>query len=227
MVIQQNKEKLVGPLRLRPFCEAYELQLSDPSVQNMDFDERLALLIDAQMHAQEQGQFNRRMKQANFKQDDACPENIDYRLSRGLDKSRMSSLNSCYWVDRHQNIIITGATGTGKSYLACALGVQNIRKGNAALYYRLSLLLEEMELARADGSLPKLRRKLQKAKVLILDDWAITPISISGRQDLMEIIEDCTGSCSIVITAQRPVENWPEWLGEATLADAILDRFKR
>lgn len=223
MMYQQNTGKLKA-LSLRGMISAYTLRHSDPAFEALSFDEALAVLLDAQQNEVEQRRYNRLLKEARLKQPQACIEDIDYQAQRGLVRSVMSGLNTLAWVDKNQNVVFVGSTGGGKSYLACAYGQLCIRKGYRVQYKRLSRLLEELEVARADGSLPKLRAKIARYKLLILDDWGVSPISARGREDLLEVIEDRIGSGSIIVTSQLPVEQWHDWIGEPTIADAILDR---
>jgi len=154
----------------------------------------------------------------------ACPEDIDFSPKRGIDKRQVMDLLACEWILRGQHVVITGATGTGKTWLGCALGREATRKGHSVAYYRMPRLLEEMEIAHADGSLPKLRTRLAKARMLILDDWGVAPIGDRGRQDLLEVIDDRVPGGSVLITSQLPTKAWHDYLGEPTLADAVLDR---
>ena len=181
------------------------------------------MLVDAECHAREDRRLARLIKQAHFKEQ-AALEDIDYRMPRGLQKTIVASLSSCDWVTRGQHLLITGPTGVGKTWLACAFGMQAARRGLVVQYTRLPRLLEGLELARASGGLPKLREQLARTSLLILDDWAVAPINDQGRQDLLEVIDDRVGKAALVITSQLPVASWHAYLGEATIADAILDR---
>jgi len=149
---------------------------------------------------------------------------IDFRASRGLDKRQLTSLMSCDWVNKGQNLIFTSPTGVGKTWLACAFANQAARRGWPVLYRRLPRLLEEMEIAREDGSLHKLRQQLARTRVLVIDDWGVCSLSNHGRQDLLEVVDDRVATLSTVITSQLPIGEWHAYLGEPTLADAILDR---
>jgi DNA replication protein DnaC len=154
----------------------------------------------------------------------ACVEHIDYRHPRGIDKARMSTLSSCQWVQRQQNLCLTGPNGSGKTWLACALGNQACRQGLSTRYFRLPRLFEMLRIAHGDGSYPRLMNQLAKTDLLILDNWGIQKIVAAQRNDLMEVIEDRHGLKATLIASQLPVEHWHELIGEATLADAILDR---
>ena len=151
-------------------------------------------------------------------------EDVDYDVRRGLDRSQMGGLSSCDWVQHQQNILITGATGCGKTWLACALGNQAARKGYSVFYRRAPRLLESLAVAHADGTLPKLRQQLAKADVLILDDWGLAPLNAMARSDLLEILDDRINTTTTIITSQLPVSAWHSYIGDPTLADAILDR---
>lgn len=223
MQYEQNIEKLRS-LRLLGMAESYIRQTDDVNSDSLPFHVRFGQCLDAEEHSREQRRLARSLKQAKLKHSGACIENLNYAAQRGLDKSFVMSLAECQWVKRNQHIILTGSTGGGKTYLACALGHQAIRHGYKVLYKRLPRFLEELEVAHVDGSLPKLRIRLTKFDVLILDDWAVNPISARNRRDLFEIIEDKSGEGSIIITSQLPVNKWHEWIGEPTVADAILDR---
>ena len=151
-------------------------------------------------------------------------EDIDYKAPRGIDKSVILRLASCDWIRSAQNIIITGPTGVGKTYLACALANRACRMGFSAFYIRIPKLFQELGIARADGSYPKIMKKLAKAKVLILDDLGLSPMTAPERRDLLEVIEDRHAFCSTIVATQLPIENWHENIRDPTIADAILDR---
>lgn len=222
MLIQQTLSQL-RILRLNAMAEALEHQRERPALQELSFEDRLAMLIEIECQARDSRRIDRLLKQARLKVS-AAPEDIDYRTSRGIDKGQISSLLAGDWVQRGQNLIITGATGVGKTWLACAFGLQATRHGVTVAYRRLPRLLEEIEIAREDGSLPKFRAQMQKTQVLILDDWGVSKMTARGRQDLLEVIDDRVGTLSVVITAQMPVAEWHVYIGEPTIADAILDR---
>lgn len=223
MLFEQNCDGLKR-LKLNGFLDNYKMARADPASSALSHDEMLAGHINAQLNINEQRQYRRLMTTAKLKYPQACPEDIDYVAERGLSANVMSNINTLAWVDKCQNVFFIGPTGTGKTYLSCAQGQNCIRKGITVMQFRLSQLLEMAEIARADGSLSKLRVRISKAKVLILDDWAVSPISQQGRHDLLEFIEARTTTGSLIITSQLPVEKWYEWLGEPTMADAILDR---
>lgn len=209
---------------LHGMADAGERLLDEPDNHSSDFFDTFAFLVEAERHYREERRLKRFMSAAKLKIVDANLENLDFRADRGLDKALIKSLSTCRWALNGQHIILLGATGAGKTHLACAFANQAIIFKHKAHYRRLPRLLEEMEIARADGSLPELRVKLSKFKVLILDDWGLNTLSPRNRQDLLELIEDKTGFGSIIITSQLPINQWHDWIGDPTLADAILDR---
>ncbi|GAA0211137.1 IS21-like element ISFK1 family helper ATPase IstB [Kangiella japonica] len=223
MSFQQNIEQL-KELRLSAFSERYDHDQGIPDNQALGFDERLNSYLDAQLHHNRQMRFERLMRQSKIKYKSACREHVKYTSARNLDKSTFDPLFLCEWIKRSQNIIVCGLTGTGKTYLACALGVEAIRRDNKVLFIRYPLLVEEMAMARAEGTIAKYRTKLSKFKVLVIDDWGISPIEPLVRQDLLEIIEAVTNNGSLIITSQLPISSWHDSIGESTIADAILDR---
>lgn len=223
MVLKQNVEQL-AKLKLKAMAECYERQITDPSVRDWSFDERFAQIVDAQLHDNEQRRLQRFLRNAKLRISTACIEDLNLNPARGMDKSYMANLNTLQWVDCHQNLLIDGATGTGKTYLACAYAMECIRRGLPALYKRLSRLMEEMALAQALGTKEKLMTQLQKPKLLILDDWGLPQITEQYAGFIFDIVEQRDGLGSIVITSQLPRDIWFEYLNQPTLADSILDR---
>ena len=214
----------IKSLKLAGMAQALEQQLASPQSQTLSFEERLGLLIEAEVNDRTYKREIRLKSQAKLKHSGAYIESINYRTGRGLDKAKISSLALCQWVDDHQNLIITGPTGVGKTWLSCAFGMEVIRRGMPVIYMRVGRLLEEVAIARADGSLPKLRVKVAKCRLLILDDWGLSPLTDIGRQDLLEFIDDRLESGSVIIASQLPIKAWYDYINEPTLADAILDR---
>ena len=221
-MIHQSLEKL-SQMRLHTMVDAIRQQLEQPSVQELSFEERLAMIVDHEWLFRENRRLTRRLKEARLKQQ-AAVEDIDFRQPRGLDKSVMLTLSTCQWIRNHQNVIITGPTGIGKSYLAEALAQKACREGFTALYYRSPRLFRDLAIARGDGNYSKLLIKLAKTDLLVVDDWGLSSLTDAERRDFLEVMEDRHGIHSTVITSQYPVAKWHELIGEPTLADAILDR---
>lgn len=211
-------------LKLSGIKSALEHQNELPSTyQEMSFEERLSLLLDEELTQRENKRIARLLKQAHFRLH-AELEELDYRSGRGLEKTVIRNLASGQWLSRKQNILLTGATGCGKTYLACALGRHLCRQGHSVYYFRLKNLLEECYQSHADGSYPKLLGKLAKSALLIIDDWGLEPLAADQRSDLLEIIEQHYQKGSILLISQLPIEEWHRMIGDATHADAILDR---
>ena len=211
-------------LRLQGMAAALQQVQESPDKAALPLMDIMALLTCEEVQYKAQKKRERMFKAAKLKQGQACIEDVDHIAKRGIDKGKFSTLCTCEWITRNQFLIITGSTGTGKSWIACALANQTIRLGVTVLYQRFSLLMEELTTARKDGSLPKLRNHLAKFKLLILDDWAMAPLSEGNRQDLLELLEDRIGSGALIITTQLPVSKWHEYIGEPTIADSIMDR---
>ena len=210
-------------LRLTGMAEALEEQQGVPDLQGLSFEDRLGLLVDREVTLRKDRRQTQLLRQAKLRLQ-ACVEDLDFRSPRGLDRSVILRLATCDWIRHHQVVLISGATGTGKTYLACALAQAACRQGLSSRYFRLPRLIEELALARADGSYPKLMDRLQKTELVVLDDYGLTPLSHNERRDLLEVIEDRTGRRATLVTSQLPFEHWHDIVGDATFADAILDR---
>jgi DNA replication protein DnaC len=223
MLINQTIEGLLE-LRLNGMADALRSQLEQVSVQELSFDERLGLLVDAELSARQTKKLKRLLDDAKLKEPSACLANTDYAPSRGVGRAQIMSLATCHWVDTGQHVIITGATGVGKTWLACAIGHQVCLRGKPVRYLRAPRLLEQLSTAQGDGSLSRFRAQLARASVLILDDWLMAPLDAASAREILELVDDRTGKGSLVITSQHPVETWHDRIGEPTVADAILDR---
>jgi DNA replication protein DnaC len=210
-------------LRLSGMYQALMEQMQMPEITALSFAERLGLLVDRESTERENRRLTTRLRQAKLRQT-ACIEDIDYRHPRGLDKALMTRLVTCQWVHDRQNILITGPTGIGKTWLACALGHKACREGWTALSLRLPRFLQELPIAKGDGRYGKLLTTLAKTDVLILDDWGLAPLNDENRRDLLELLDDRYDRRATMVTSQLPVDHWHEAIGEPTLADAILDR---
>ena len=222
MLNQHTREQLHA-LKLTGMLDALEQQRAQPETHDLAFEERLALLVEREVLHRENRRLARLLKVARLRVN-ACVEDIDYRHPRGLQKPRMAALASGDWIRQALNLCLTGPTGCGKTWLACALGNQACRQGLSVRYLRLPTLLEQLRIAHGDGSYVRLMGQLRKTDLLILDDWGISPLTRSQRNDLMEVIEDRHDRRSTLIASQLPIDHWHEYIGEATLADATLDR---
>jgi DNA replication protein DnaC len=222
MLTHPTLEKLRA-MKLWGMAKALEEQMASPEINSLSFEERLGLMVDREMDERLNRRMATRLKKAKLRLP-ACMEDIDYRHQRGLDKALMLSLASCSFVRKSQNIIITGPTGVGKTYLACALTHKACLEGYSAQYLRLPKLLSELAVARGDGRYPKIMTAYAKVDLLVLDDWGIDRLSREERLDILELLEDRYGLKSTLVVGQVPIEQWHEIIGDPTLADAILDR---
>ena len=223
MLTQPTIDKL-QTMHLDALASAWQEQQTQPDVIRLSFDERFAMLIDAEWLYRENKRLTRCLKEAKLRLSLACVEDIDYPVKRELDRATVRQLTSCRWVAEHQNVVITGATGTGKTFVACALAQQACRKGHRALYRRASRLTDELTLARADGSYGRVLSRLARVDVLVIDDWGHAPMRDQERRDLVEVLDDRHGFRSTIMTSQLPVAKWHDHIGDPTNADAICDR---
>jgi DNA replication protein DnaC len=222
MLTNHTLDKL-STLRLAGMAQAFEQQCTQPEIEELTFDERLGMLVDHEILYRENRRLTRLLRDAKLRVN-ACVEDIDYRHPRGLKRAEIVTLATCDWVQRQHNLCLTGPTGTGKTWLACALGNQACRQGLSVRYFRLPRLFQSIRIAHGDGSYPRLMNQLLKTNLLILDDWAIQPLNSTQRSELMEVIEERHGRQATLIASQLPIDHWHDYIGEATLADAILDR---
>ena len=223
MLTEPTLDKLRS-MRLTGMADAWLAQQEDPECAGLSFDERFALLVDAEALYRDNRRLKRLMRAAKLRISHACIEDLRCTAARGLQRDVVRQLASGRWLNENRGLLVTGKTGTGKTYLACAFGQHACRNGRRTLYWRLSLLLQEFMRARADGTYAKLLRDLTRAELLIIDDWGIAPLDDTARRDLLEILDARYGIASTLITSQLPVKHWHEYIGEPTVADAILDR---
>ena len=224
MLNEPTRDKLKS-MGLEPMVTAWEEQQKDPKMRKVPFDERLGLLVDVAWITLENKRLDRRLKEAKLRLSNACIEDIEYSARRQLDRSVIRQLATCRWVQEHQNVVLTGATGTGKTYIACALTQQACRKGFRAMYRRASRLFDELHLARADGSYVRRLNKLARMDVLVIDDWGVGRRTLEqDHHDLLEVLEDRNGNRSTIMTSQLPPNKWHETLSDPTVADAVCDR---
>jgi DNA replication protein DnaC len=211
-------------LKLDGMATGLEEQLALPGMAALSFEERVALLIDREVHCRNDRKLLRLLKNAQLKYAQATIEDIDARAGRGIDRREVMSLALGDWVSAGHSVLITGPTGAGKSWLACALAQYACRRGHSVVYQRVPRLQEELRIRHGSGTFGKWLHQLAKIDVLVLDDWGMGAIDTTTRSDLLEIIDDRAGNKATVITSQLPVEHWHAWIGDATIADAILDR---
>jgi DNA replication protein DnaC len=223
MLYSQTLEKLRA-LRLEGLATALEEQRQQSDITQLDFEERLGLLVERQWLWKENRALSARLKRAQLKIPSACLEGIEYGHHRGLKRAQIEQLRAGGWLKNHRHCIITGSTGVGKTYLSCALGQQACRDGMGSVYYYAPKFFRTLQQAQADGSLSKLLNSLQKFPLLVIDDLGIAAVGPKQYRDFLEILDDRNGSGSTLITSQFPVNQWHEMIADATVADAILDR---
>ena len=223
MLTEPTNEKLQA-MRLEAMASTWREQAGKPDVHKLAFDERFGMLVDAEWMHRENKRLATALRDARLRIANACIEDIDYSPKRELDKAQIRQLGTCRWVVEHQNVLISGATGTGKTYVACALALQACRRGHRALYRRAARLFSELTLARADGTYTRVLAKIARADVLVIDDFAMTPITDAERRDLFEVLDDRHGNRSTIISSQVPPKRFHDYIAEPTHADAICDR---
>jgi DNA replication protein DnaC len=223
MLNEPTLEKL-KQLRLDEMAAAWLRQQADPAIGALSFDERLGMLVDAECLYRDNKRLSRNMKEAKLRSPQACIEDIDFPPKRALDRALIRQLATGTWVREHLNVVISGSTGTGKTFVACALAQHACRAGHRVLYWRAPRLYDELVLARADGTYARVLARIAKIDVLVIDDWGLTPLKVMERQDLLEILEDRHGNRSTILASQLPPEHIHEAIGDPTIADAICDR---
>lgn len=210
-------------LRFYGMLKALEEQMQMPDIKKLEFEERFGLLLDREMTERENRRLKTRLRKAKLRQN-ACVEDVDFRHPRKLDKTLFMNLADGRWLKEHNNVLLIGPTGVGKTYLACALAQKACRQGYSALYFRLPRLLHDLSIAKADGRYDKMLTAIGRIDLLVLDDWGLRKLVKEQRHDLLEILEDRHGRRSTLVTSQLPVKHWHENVADPTLADAILDR---
>jgi DNA replication protein DnaC len=222
MLTQQTLQTL-RDLHLTGMADAYEAQLRDPDVQALSCDERLGLLVDQEWSRRQSRRLARRLKEAKLPLN-ATIEDIDYTIPRGLDRALIRTLAEGRWLQEHLSLLISGPTGAGKTFIASAMGNAACRQGFTARYYRLTRLLSDLGIAKADGSYPRLLTRLAKMDLLLIDEWGLASLSIADARELLEVIDDRCTTRSTLIASQLPVEAWHGTIPDPSLADAVLDR---
>lgn len=223
MFNQMTTDKL-NKMKLYAMAAELQYQLESPKYNELSFEERFGMIVDKEMTDRENRKLKNLLKKAKLRYSHACIEDINFTVRRGLTKEQIITLSRNDWIERKQNVIITGSTGTGKTYIACALGNSACRAGISAYYVRLPDLLEELSISTSDGSLSKIRTRLSRIKLLILDDWGFDLLSSKERRNLFEVIEDRYDISATIISSQLPIEKWHDSIGDPTVADAICDR---
>jgi DNA replication protein DnaC len=222
-MLQHPTFEKLQTLRLTGMCKAWEDQAQLPDCDGLSFEERLGLLVDRELTERDTRRLQTRLRTAKLRQP-ATVEDLDYRHPRGLDKTLMTRLVTCQWIADHATVLITGPTGVGKTWLACALAHKACRAGYTAQYLRLPRLWRDLAMAKGDGRYPKLLTSFAKTDLLLLDDFGLETLTEDQRRDLLEILEDRHGTRATLVTSQLPTDRWHDVIGEPTLADAILDR---
>ena len=214
----------IASLRLPGMLAAFQEQLARHDLDDMPFEDRLALLIDREVVERRSRALQRRLKKARLRHQDACFEDINLTRPRGLSRSVVLGLGDCTWIRNGVNILITGPCGTGKSWIACALAHKACLEGFQAQYLRVPRLLTDLRIAHGEGTIPKFYRDLARLDVIILDDWGLAPVDAARARDLLEILDDRFDRRSAIVTSQLPVPDWHQKIAEPTIADAMLDR---
>ena len=223
-MLQNNTVSKLHEMRLSVMAKSFQAQMDDSATAELGFEDRFSMLVDAEWTARKNNRLKRLIRKADFEFPGASLEDIEYREDRHLDKALITRLASCTYVDEHHNIILLGATGCGKTYLANAFGVKAAQNYHTVRYIRLPELLTELALARAEGTCRKVMKQYRQVKLLILDEWLLYPLKEAEARDLLEIAEGRYKKASTIFCSQFEVGGWHQKIGEPTLADAICDR---
>lgn len=223
MFNQMTIDKL-NMMKLSGMALAFSEQIESARYNELSFEERFGMVIDKEMTHRENKKLKNSLRKAKLRYSNACIEDLDFRVDRGLSREPIMTLSRCDWIKKNQNIIITGATGVGKTYITCALGNSACRAGLSTTYFRLPKLLDELSIAKADGSYGKIMTRLARLRLLIVDDWGFAPLTDKERRIFLDILEDRYGISSTIISSQVPVEKWHDNIADPTVADAICDR---
>jgi DNA replication protein DnaC len=223
MVNEATMTKLYE-MKLSAMAASYRQQMEDPAIHKLSFDERFGFLVDAEWATRKNNRLKRLIRVADFPISGACVEDIEYRADRKLDREQIMQFATCAYIPEKHNLIVLGATGAGKTYLSCALGMSACRHFFSVKYIRLPDLLDELVVARGEGIFQKVMRGYKKIDLLILDEWLLTPLTDSENRDLLEIVETRHGRCSTIFSSQFDPAGWQVKIGEGPLAEAILDR---
>ena len=222
MLTEQTLDKM-NAMKLTGMASAFQQQLGSAEYTRLSYEERVGLLTDAEWAAREQRKLKRRLRAAKLRYP-ASLEDVDFKHPRALNRQQVLSLGSCSWIQSRHNLLITGPTGIGKSYLVCAFVERACRTGHSAAYLRLPRLLHQLAVARGDGSYPRLLARLARLDLLAIDDWLLAPLRDGERRDLIEVVEDRSEQASTLIASQIPAKDWHAGIGDPNLADAICDR---
>lgn len=223
-MMMNNTLAQLRELRMNAMALGVEEQMASPNSATLSFEERLALIVDKEIHTRSDKRREALLQRASLKYPQACIEDLDTRAARGIERSAVMSLALSRWVEDGASILITGPTGSGKSWLGCALAQYACRRGQSALYIRVPRLAENLRILHGDGSFKKWLMMVERTDVLVLDDWAMVTLEGPTRADLMEVLDDRCGKRATIVTTQLPIEHWHSWIGDATIADAMLDR---
>jgi len=223
-MLKETTVSKLHEMRLTSMAESYRNQLQDSSFNALSFEERFSLMVDVEWARRKNNKLTKLIRKANFQLNDACTENIEYHPDRKLDKAQIARLSTCSYVQENHNLVIMGASGSGKTYLACAFGIAACRNFYTVKYIRLPDLLNDLAVARGEGVFKKVMDQYKKVTLLILDEWLLVPLNINEARDLLEIVEARHKKASTIFSSQFAPAGWHSKIGEGTLADAILDR---